>query len=275
MTELQLSASPSIQEKVLANSAQLYLSNTRGLYIGPAQEPVEIRQATPLILLGLQGPLSVNGQSGRSFLIKPGCNMEVRSAPGQLLAAYFPDRNSTEYLSVSHSMTKTGEALSIGYQRENELINMLLEIFHSAPPVIETFMRLIQLLSAPPSTEDEPVFIYPRSVKRLMTYIRFNPIHSIPLDSIAKMEKTDVTTLKKAFEQTLGISVQGYQTWRRLYEVAYKIFSGTTLDAAVPSCGFKSEADFNMCFRNFFGMEASRIFNPGTRIFMNRYGKTF
>lgn len=275
MTEIELSEHPAMQRNQTACYAVLYLSNTRGLYIGPAQGTTELRQATPLILLGLQENLTVNGQTGRSFLVKPGKRVEIMCTPGQLVAAYLPDRNNLEYQTLLSDMRTSGDTLSAGYRWEEALIEELLEIIQSPPPALEALTRIINLVSTDSNPVDEAIFVYPRAVTRLMTYIRLNPIHTVPLESIARMEKTDVNSLRKQFEEALGVSVQGYQTWRRIYEVAYKIFTGSRLEEAAVTCGFASEADFNMCFRNFFGMEANRIFNDHTRILMNRYGKTF
>ena len=141
--------------------------------------------------------------------------------------------------------------------------------------LLDAFYQILNFISSYPPNLSEFVIDYPRPVKRLVDYIRTNPIYDLPLDSVAYMERMNPRSLRELFKNALAIDIEEYQNWRRIFEVAYNIFRGFRLNEAITKGGFSSFEEFNACFRLFFGFDAVKIFNETTRIMMNRYGRTF
>lgn len=253
-------------------SALLYLSSMRGIFIGRLARALSIRHPCPMMALGLDHCLSANGDVSHSFLVNAGAKLTLNSEKNSRIALVFLDGSDVDYQAFQVHM-KYGETPVLrDYRHAQEFIARLRELDENRPAIAQATGLIGSMVTLGAAQAQRPPC--EAAVQRLLTYLRLNPVHNIPLSSIAMMERTSPAQLELDFYAYMGITVKEYQLWRRLFEVVYRYHAGSSLGQAAEACGFDSIANFNMHVRNFYGLEATQIFSKHTRIIMNRYGKT-
>ncbi len=252
--------------------AVLYLSAMRGIFIGHLSAPITIRHPCPMLAFALEHAITANGCSSQSFLIAPDTKVTLHGEQPGRFALVFLDGSDGDYWKLHSQMHRGTGAILRDYQHTRRFIARLLELDRRRPAISQATTMLSSMISLAACEPAEPP-IEP-AVQRLLTYLRLNPVHDLPLKAIAKMERISEKQLAQRFVAHMGISIRDYQLWRRLFEVTYRYHAGSSLRNAAEACGFDSLTHFSMYFRNLYGVEASIIFGKHTRIIMNRYGKT-
>lgn len=263
---------PRTKEVAEATEPMLYLSNTRGVYADVLNGRRTICQSCPSLVLGLDGVLTLNGKTTRSFLVKAGTRMQLTAMKPCHVAIVLLDIGDIDYATVAGSMCAGTPALFHDYKYETALIHTITDALEGRVSITEMIKGLLRVISLPP--QQKQMALIDAGVSGLLAFIRLNPAVELPLKSIAKVESMTIQALEARFYQATGLTIEAYQWWRRLFETIYHFRDGISLNKAIVKGGFHSTARFKQHLVIHFGKESLHLMHQRSNIVMNRFGKT-
>lgn len=235
--------------------ATVWIRHGRAVYVGPSLKLGEHSGAVHCFALGIDAPFTVHcgttvGYDVRSALIPARTPHRLVAGTGRVLFAYV-DPGSPWAARMSSRMT--GSAIHYGHPDELALAARLLTAGASDP------LSLLGLDDDPADPRDE-------RIRTALALLRQDPGGRLGAADVARAVNLSPSRFQHLFTSHTGTSFRRYRSWARMLHVADAVAGGTNLTTAATDAGFASSAHFSDSFRTMFGLSASRLLAPGTRI---------
>ncbi|WP_242583967.1 AraC family transcriptional regulator [Amycolatopsis sp. 195334CR] len=103
-------------------------------------------------------------------------------------------------------------------------------------------------------------------VHAALELLRTDPGGRLTAAEVAAAVHLSPSRFQHLFSAETGTSFRRYRLWARMQHVGAAVSRGTTLTQAATDAGFASSAHFSDSFRDMFGLSASRLLTPATRL---------
>lgn len=248
----------------------IYLTHTRGLFIGHVPLSMRSSQGSPVLIVNLNGQFSVNmdGIEFRSstILLKAGMVVEGLSEHS-LIANFILDRLAGDYERIQQQMRSECSGVYFDLKNESAVSEILKGIYASECNLQEALRRLTgyfeQTTPAVDVIERDPRII------KVVKYIRERPFENSSLEAMAKLANLSIPRLVDLFKQEMDVPIRKFRTWKRFFAACQAIAAGKTITEAAHDAGFTDSSHFNKSFRDMFGANPKDIFHADTRIIVN------
>lgn len=239
--------------------ATIWLRHGRAAYLGPALRLGEHSASVHCFALGVDAPFTVHsdgagpGRRARSALIPPRTRHRLVCGSGRVLFAY-ADPGSDWVARTSGRMTgQAGTPIRYDHDGESALAARLREDPEPDP------LRLLDLAEDACDGQD------PR-VRTALALLRDDPGGRITAEHLAREVHLSASRFQHLFTAHTGTSFRRYRLWARMLRVAAALDAGKDFSTAAVAAGFASPGHFSDSFRGMFGLSATRLLTPATRI---------
>lgn len=107
-------------------------------------------------------------------------------------------------------------------------------------------------------------------VRAALDLLRTDPGGRLTAAQVAASVHLSPSRFQHLFSAETGTSFRRYRLWARMQHVAAAVSRGATLTQAATDAGFASSAHFSDSFRDMFGLSATRLLTPATRLTVDR-----
>ncbi|WP_236808758.1 helix-turn-helix transcriptional regulator [Amycolatopsis albispora] len=221
----------------------------RAAYLGPSLRLRAHSGSVHCFALGIDEPFTVLAGGAehrvRSALIPARTRSQV-VASGRMLFLY-RDPSASWLADIRTRMTPAG-TLHIGHRDEAALVR---EVHGGRLPVGVLGPALV------PSDA---------RVRAALELVGTDPGGRLSAADVAAAVHLSVSRFQHLFTAQTGTSFRRYRLWARMQHVAAAVSRGESLTRAAADAGFASPGHFSDSFRDMFGLSASRLLAPGTRL---------
>lgn len=247
--------------------ASLVLWSGRAVYVGMGQSFTLHHHYATQICISLGAPLQVRTRASgpyteqQSFIVGPNREHQVEST-GVPIFVLWSEARALADLARRLSATSASELPALPPCLLSVLLPILLASFGQVPD--EQAGRallshvLTQLLG--PSLPDEGPADPRIATARSLVTPQFLVEQSQPIMSLATCVHLSPSRFRHLWRREMGMSVQSYLRWQRLWAALRKVACGASLTEAAHAAGFADSAHLTRVFRATFGLPPSRIF---------------
>ncbi len=227
-------------------------------YLGPSLRLGEHSGSVHCFALGIDAPFTVQveevgEQRVRSALIAPRTRHRLIAEQGRMLFAYLDPGSAWVARTSSRMAGRIGLAIRFGYDRELDVAEQL------RGPDWPDPMHLLGLVDDVRDPRDD-------RIRTALAMILADPGARSPVAQVARAVNLSPSRFQHLFTAHTGTSFRRYRLWTRMLHVAGSIGAGADLTTAATDAGFASPGHFSDSFRVMFGLSASRLLTPATRI---------
>ncbi|MFG0382539.1 helix-turn-helix domain-containing protein [Pseudomonas sp. zbq_18] len=236
----------------------LYLWDKRTFYLSPFTEPLQLSQAAAMLLLSLDGDLSVDCAGStlecRSALLPAGLDLTVDCRDSRVAICYL-DVFGEDHALLAPRMARQQGAVHVALDDEAFWIERFDQLHCvSAPP--EEIWQTLEALINPQDLRPLGYACDPRIV-RVVELIKLDVACNQSIDFLAEHVGLSVPRLTQLFRQHVGVPIRRYRQWHRLFVTSVGVARGMNLTDAAMAAGFTDSAHFSHTFRSIIGMSPS------------------
>ncbi|MFI6031818.1 helix-turn-helix domain-containing protein [Amycolatopsis magusensis] len=214
-------------------------------YLGPSLRLREHSGSVHCFALGLDAPFTINGEPGvRSALIPARTPNHLESAGGRMLFLYRDP--STAWLDGLRARMTSLDSVHIGHRDELAL----------AEEARGGRLPLLSPLGEPADAR----------ISTALRLLRADREGRLSVAEVAKAVNLSASRFQHLFSAHTGTSFRRYRLWARMQHVGTAVGAGRTLTTAAVDAGFASPGHFSDSFRTMFGLSATRLLTPATRL---------
>lgn len=238
----------------------LYLWPRRTLFVGRVMEPIQFSQAAASLVVGLEGPVTVNVPDRKkplqahSLLLAPGTRATIEST-GQTFGVCYLDALGRDHRMLSDSMRSVLTGVHLGIPSEVVLCQLFAELYHEPLPPIEAYALLEEGIN--PGRFDYPS-ADPR-VEKVVAIIQAEVSRNLSVEELARQVNLSVSRLVELFRDQVGVPIRRYRQWHRLFVTFTDLKQGSTLTDSAIAAGFTDSAHLSHTARMTLGMKPSDI----------------
>ncbi|MEV6906729.1 AraC family transcriptional regulator [Amycolatopsis sp. NPDC051071] len=227
-------------------------------YLGPSLRLGEHAGSVHCFALGVDAPFTIRvGEAGerrvRSALIAPRTRHRLSAGQGRMLFAYLDPGSAWVARTGSRMAGRIGSAVQFGFDRELALAEQLRVTTQPEP------LLLLDLLDGVRDPRDDRI----RTALRILLA---DPGAGLTAAQVARAVNLSSSRFQHLFSAHTGTSFRRYRSWARMLHVAGSVGAGADLTTAATYAGFASPGHFSDSFRVMFGLSASRLLTPTTRV---------
>ncbi|HSC83640.1 MAG TPA: helix-turn-helix domain-containing protein [Pseudomonas sp.] len=245
----------------------LYLWDKRTFYLSPFSEPLQLSQAAAMLLISLDGPMSMRSQGVEqvcsSALLPAGLDLQVDTR-GSRIALCYLDVFGEDFALLAPRMGTQRGGLFSGLQDEAHYRQRFDELHRSEAGPEQLWAWLEELIN-PLQCQPEGFVFDPRIV-RAVELIKADVSSNQSIDALAAQIGLSVPRLTQLFRQKIGIPIRRYRKWHRLFVTTVGVAHGMSLTEAAVAAGFTDSAHFSHTFRTIVGLKPSAVLAQAARI---------
>lgn len=217
------------------------------------------------VIISLGAPLQVRGRANepyseqQSLIVAPHVPHDVE-ATGTPCFVLWSESRALADLARRLGVASATELPALPEDLVNVLLPLLLAPGKQAPDEQAGLALLSHVLTAMigPTWGEEPNDVRIAIARSLVTP-QFLADQSQPITSLATHVHLSVGRFRRLFRSEMGISVQSFLRWRRLYTALRATARGASLTEAAHTAGFADSAHLTRVFRATFGLPPSHI----------------
>jgi AraC-like DNA-binding protein len=246
--------------------AALVLWPGQAIFVGMGQSFTLHRHHAVQISISLGAPFQVRTRASgpyteqQSFIVGPNIPHQVKGA-GVPIFVLWSEARALADLARRLSTTSASELPAL----PSDLLSVLLPVLLASGGQVPDEQAGQALLSHVLTTLIGPTWDEgpddPRiATARSLVTPQFLVEQSQPITSLATFVHLSPSRFRHLWRLEMGISVQSYLRWKRLWAALYTSACGASLTEAAHAAGFADSAHLTRVFRATFGMQPSRIF---------------
>ncbi|HSX69840.1 MAG TPA: helix-turn-helix domain-containing protein [Pseudomonas sp.] len=233
----------------------LYLWDKRTFYLSAFDEPLRLSQAAAMLLVALDGELSINASlTCRSALVPAGLDLVVDSR-GSRVAIVYLDVFGEDHALLRPRMRACRGAVQVALDDEAACIASLDDLHRRIAAPAEAYDALERLIN--PQQQRPSGFACDPRIVRAVTLIKADVACNQSIEFLAEQVGLSVPRLTQLFRQKIGIPIRRYRQWHRLFVTSVGVARGLNLTDAAMAAGFTDSAHFSHTFRSIIGMSPS------------------
>jgi len=259
----------------MQKKATIYATGDRGVYVGRLEPKFRRACASSTLLVSLedslevQAPNSKTRQTGSSFLIPAGTDVQIHTR-GAHVALFFLDDCGTDLKRLQQRMTSVvnlgDQHLFLNVDGESEAVEFA-NILRSQRPSLATANDIVEDWLAHPGYNPEPPD--PR-IARAVQLVKQHHERNISVEWIAREVGLSVPRLTQLFRKVTGCPIRRFRLWHRVFVTAARLNQGTPLTEAALAAGFADYPQFSRTYRQLVGASPSDARN-NTELNMSGY----
>ncbi|MGC7100158.1 helix-turn-helix transcriptional regulator [Amycolatopsis lurida] len=230
--------------------AVLWTGLGRAAYLGPSLRLRAHSGSVHCFALGVDEPFTVRvdgvERCVRSALIPARTRSQIVAGDGRMLFLYRDP--SAAWLAGLRARMTALPPIDIDHEDESALVRAVLD---GRLPI-----SLLGSAGAPSDTR----------IRAALDTMRTDPGGRLTAAEVAASVHLSASRFQHLFSAETGTSFRRYRLWARMHHVAAAISRGASLTQAATDAGFASSAHFSDSFRDMFGLSASRLLTPDTRL---------
>jgi AraC-like DNA-binding protein len=238
--------------------ALLYLWDKRTFYLSTFSEPLKLSQAAAMLLLSLDGELSIHYHnhelSCRSALLPTGLELSVDGRDSRVAICYL-DVFGEDHALLAPRMQGQRQEVHFAFDEEAEWLGRF-DRLHCASASPEDVWQALEALINPHGEAPTGFACDPRIV-RAVALIKADVACNQSIEFLAEQVGLSVPRLTQLFRQKIGIPIRRYRQWHRLFVTSVGVAHGMNLTDAAMAAGFTDSAHFSHTFRSIIGMSPS------------------
>lgn len=236
----------------------LYLWDRRTFYLSPFAEPLQLSQAAAMLLVALDGEISIHCQGDtltcRSGLVPAGLELVVDSRESRVAITYL-DAFGEDHAQLALRMGGRRGLLHFALDDEAAVIARFDQLHRSSAEPQQVHDWLEQLIN--PRGEPPPGFVCDPRIVRAVELIKADVANNTSIDQLAEQVGLSVPRLTQLFRRQIGVPIRRYRQWHRLFVTSVGVARGMNLTDAALAAGFTDSAHFSHTFRSIVGMSPS------------------
>lgn len=236
------------------------------IYLGIGQSFTLHHHHAVQVSISLGAPLQVRTRASgpyteqQSFIVGPNIPHQVRGV-GVPVFALWSEARALADLARHLRATSASELPAL----PSDLLNVLLPVLLAPGGQVPDeeagqalFSHVLTTLIGPTREEgpDDPRIVTARS----LVTPQFLVEQSQPITSLASFVHLSPSRFRHLWRSEMGMSVQSYLRWKRLWTALYTSACGASLTEAAHAAGFADSAHLTRVCHATFGMQPSRIF---------------
>lgn len=245
----------------------VYLTRTRGLFIGHIPPLMRSAQASPVLLVNLLGQFVVdiagNEVKSKTILLKAGMEIDVTSRD-LLVADFMLDRFAGDYVRLEQQMSINSGGVYFGLKGEQVIADILLNIYEHEFELKESLRLLTGYFDHYTQQAEPPVF--DARIRKIVDLICAKPFENYSLEELSDKVNLSIPRLVELFKHEMGVPIRKYRMWRRFFSACESIATHSNITEAAHAAGFSDSAHFSRNFCDMFGVNPRAIFRPETKI---------
>ena len=250
----------------------LYLTQSRGLFLGDMPLSFRARQPSPTLYICLDGNMRIKYKDcelvAKSIVVPAGIFLDVKlSHP--FVADFMLNRLSMDFQLLKENSLHFMDEIYYQFSEEYVFIEELRQIYAQEPDITNAINLLTSKISHLNFTH-RSAYIDPR-IKKVVEYIRDTPYDNEPIEHLAEKSNLSVPRLIYLFKQQTGVPIRKYRQWRRLFEVAKGVANNKDITRAAIDSGFNDSPHFCKTFKEMFGVSPGKIFTYDTKVIMGNH----
>lgn len=249
----------------IATKSLVYMSDKRTLFIGHLKPILVQSHAASTLLVSLDNPLRLLGESGevvaesRSFLMPAGIELSMDTQDSRVLLCFL-DALGMDLAILATRMQRSipvkGMFCHVDLDGADTLVAQALAWLDLRPSPAVIFTWLEQWIGSAGPELNVPG---DARVARAIELIKRNYSKNDSIDDLAHELCLSAPRLAQLFRQITGIPIRRYRMWHRLYVTLLGVSQGLSLNEAALNAGFSDYSHFSRAFKSIGGINPSDV----------------